>query len=153
MMSALRHTLIAALCITTTWANIASAASNAATAEAVTVTGAYIRLAPPGAPAAGAFMVIRNTGSKATALVKADTTISKLTELHTHLHEDGVMKMRPVKSIPIPAGGEAILKPGGLHIMMIDLKSPLKEGDSVPITFTFDDGSSKQVEVLVKTGR
>jgi copper(I)-binding protein len=57
--------------------------------------------------------------------------------------------MRPVPAIEIKAKGEAVLKPGGLHVMMIDLKAPLKEGDSVPITLTFDDGSSKQVDARV----
>ena len=134
--------------ITPSWAADAKTA-----ADSVSFIDAYIRLAPPSAPAAGAFMVIRNTGNKATAIVKADNQVSKFTELHTHLHEDGVMKMRPVKSIPVPAGGEAVLQPGGLHIMMIDLKSPLKEGDTVPFTFTFDDGSTKHVGVAVKKGR
>jgi copper(I)-binding protein len=134
--------------ITSSWAADAKAA-----ADSVSFVDAYIRLAPPSAPAAGAFMVIRNTGNKATAIVKADNPVSKFTELHTHLHEDGVMKMRPVKSIPVPAGGEAVLQPGGLHIMMIDLKSPLKEGDTVPLTFTFDDGSTKQVAVPIKKMR
>ena len=152
MMSAHRRSLVTTLCLVAAWANGASAADKPA-AESVIFSDAYIRLAPPSAPAAGAFMIIRNTGNQAYAIIKADNPASKLTELHTHLHEDGVMKMRPVKSIPLPAGGEATLKPGGLHIMMIDLKSPLKEGDSVPVTFTFDDGSSKLIVIPVKKGR
>jgi len=72
-----------------------------------------------------------------------------VTELHTHLHEGGVMKMRPVASIDVKAKGEALLQPGGLHVMLIDLKAPMKEGDIVPITLTLDDGSTKQVEAKV----
>ena len=59
------------------------------------------------------------------------------------------MKMRPVPAIEVKAKGEAVLKPGGLHVMLIDLKAPMKEGDTVPITLTFDDGSSKQVDAKV----
>jgi len=94
-------------------------------------------------------MVIRNTGDKDVKVVKADNPVSKATELHTHLNEGGVMKMRPVPAIEIRAKGEAVLRPGGLHVMMIDLKAPMNEGDSVPITLTFDDGSSKQVDARV----
>ena len=126
-----------------------SAGVLAGAADNVSVQDPYVRLAPPNAAATGAFMVIRNTGDKDVKVIKADNPVSKATELHTHLNEGGVMKMRPVPAIEIKAKGEAVLKPGGLHVMMIDLKAPLKEGDSVPITLTFDDGSSKQVDARV----
>ena len=126
-----------------------SAGVLAGAADNVSVQDPYVRLAPPNAPATGAFMVIRNTGDKDVKVVKADNPVSKATELHTHLNEGGVMKMRPVPAIEIRAKGEAVLRPGGLHVMMIDLKAPIKEGDSVPITLTFDDGSSKQVDAKV----
>ena len=94
-------------------------------------------------------MVIKNNGDKDVKGVKADNPVSKATELHTHLNEGGVMKMRPVAAIEIKAKGEAVLKPGGLHVMLIDLKAAMQEGDSVPITLTFGDGSSKQVDAKV----
>lgn len=126
-----------------------SAGVFAGAADQVAVHDPYVRLAPPNAPATGAFMVIRNNGDKDVKVLKADNPLSKATELHTHLNEGGVMKMRPVPAIDIKAKGEAVLKPGGLHIMMIDLKAPMKEGDVVPITLSFDDGSSKKVEAKV----
>jgi hypothetical protein len=126
-----------------------SAGVVAGAADNVAVQDAYVRLAPPNAPATGAFMVIRNNGDKDVKVVKADNPASQATELHTHLNEGGVMKMRPVPAIEIKAKGEAVLKPGGLHVMMIDLKAPMKEGDLVPITLTFDDGSSKRVDARV----
>ena len=121
----------------------------AGAADSVTVQDPYVRLAPPNAPATGAFMVIRNGGDKDVKVVKASNPASKVTELHTHLNEGGVMKMRPVPAIEVKAKGEAVLKPGGLHVMLIDLKAPMKEGDVVPITLSFDDGSSKQVDAKV----
>ena len=121
----------------------------AGAADNVSVQDPYVRLAPPSAPATGAFMVIRNAGDKDVRVVKADNPVSKATELHTYVNEGGVMKMRPIPAIEIKAKGEAVLKPGGLHVMMIDLKVPMKEGDTVPITLTFDDGSSKQVDARV----
>lgn len=126
-----------------------SAGALAASADNVTVHEPYVRLAPPNAPATGAFMVIKNNGDKDVKVLKADNPASKVTELHTHLNEGGVMKMRPVAAIDIKAKGEAVLQPGGLHVMLINMNAPLKEGDSVPITLTFDDGSSKKVDAKV----
>lgn len=126
-----------------------SAGVLAGAADNVSVQDPYVRLAPPNAPATGAFMVIKNNGDKDVKVVKADNPASKVTELHTHINDGGVMKMRPVPSIDIKAKGEAVLKPGSLHVMMIDLKAPMKEGDVVPITLSFDDGSTKQVDAKV----
>ena len=127
-----------------------SAGVLAAAADNVSVDNPYVRLAPPSAPTTGAFMVIHNNGDKDIKVLKADNPASRLTELHTHLNEGGVMKMRPVPAIEIKAKGEAVLQPGGLHVMLIDLKAPLKEGDVVPITLGFDDGSSKKVDARVQ---
>jgi len=126
-----------------------SAGVLAGAADQVSVQNPYVRLAPPNAPATGAFMVIKNNGDKDVKVLKADNPVSRVTELHTHLNEGGVMKMRPVPAIEVKAKGEAVLQPGGMHVMMIDLKAPMKEGDVVPITLTFDDGSSKQVDAKV----
>ena len=126
-----------------------SATVLAGAADQVTVANPYVRLAPPNAPATAAFMVLKNNGSKDVKVLKADNLATRVSELHTHLNEGGVMKMRQVPAIEIKAGSEALLQPGGLHIMMIDLKAPMKEGDVVPITLTFDDGSSKRVDAKV----
>ena len=131
---------------------LVSAGALAAAADMVTVDEPYVRLAPPNAPATGAFMVIKNAGDKDVKVVKVDNPASKATELHTHLNENGVMKMRPVAAIEVKSKGETALKPGGLHVMLINLHAPMKEGDVVPITLTFDDGSSKKVDAkVVKT--
>ena len=126
-----------------------SAGVLAGAADNVSVQDPYVRLAPPNAPATGAFMVIKNNGDKDVKVLKADNPVSKVTELHTHLNEGGVMKMRPVPAIDVKAKSEAVLKPGSLHVMLIDLKAPMKEGDVVPMTLTFDDGSTKQIEAKV----
>lgn len=128
---------------------LASSGAMAGAADAVSVEQPYVRLAPPNALATGAFMVIRNGGDKDVRVVKAENPASRVTELHTHINDAGVMRMRPVPAIDIKAHGEAVLKPGGMHVMLIDLKGPLAEGDTVPITLTFDDGSSKKVDARV----
>lgn len=121
----------------------------AGAADVVTVVDPYVRLAPPGATTTAAFMVLKNTGATDVRLVKADNPASKTTELHTHINEGGMMKMRQVPAIDIKAQGETRLAPGGLHVMMIGLKAGLKEGDKIPLTLGFNDGSSKQVEAPV----
>jgi periplasmic copper chaperone A len=126
-----------------------SAGVMAGSADQISVQDPYVRLAPPNAPATGAFMVIKNHGDKDVKVLKADNPVSTVTELHTHLNEGGVMKMRPLSAIDIKANSEAVLKPGGMHVMMINLKAPMKEGDMVPITLTFADGSSKQFDARV----
>lgn len=116
----------------------------------ITVEAPFVRLMPPAQPSTGAFMVLKNADDKDHKLVKADSPAAKVVELHEHVNEGGVMKMRPVKDIDIKARGEAVLKPGGLHVMLIGLVRPLNEGEPVSITLTFEDGSKKQISAPVK---
>lgn len=135
-----------------TLALILAAAGNAfaaGAADAVAVGDPYVRLMPPGAKATGAFMLLKNGGDKDVKLVKAESAAAKTVELHTHLNEGGVMKMRQVQAIEIKAKGETALKPGSYHVMLID-PAALKEGEKVTLTLSFDDGSSKKVEAEVR---
>ncbi len=121
----------------------------AGVADQISVADPYVRMAPPGAKATAAFMVIKNAGDKDAQLVSANTQAANVTELHNHINDNGVMRMRQVKEIAVPAKGEAVLKPGGYHVMLIDMKAPLKEGDHVVIKLGFGDGSSKEVHAPV----
>lgn len=127
-----------------------SAGAWAADADQVTVVNPYVRLVPPSAPTTAAFFVLKNAGDKDVKLVKAENGASKVTELHTHVNDNGVMKMRQVPAVEVKAKGETALQPGGLHVMLIDLKQPLKDGDNVPLTLTFGDGSSKKIDAPVR---
>ena len=146
--TSLRTALRATLCLATALPLYTSTAL--AGAGELAVDAPYVRLVPPNAPASGAFMVISNHGSSDRQLVKAESPAARIVELHTHVSEAGVMKMRQVPSIEIKAHGQAQLKPGSLHIMLIELKQPLKEGDNVPITLNFDDGTRLQLEAPVQ---
>lgn len=95
-------------------------------------------------------MVLRNKGATPLKLVKASNPASKVTELHAHLNEGGVMKMRQVPFIEVPAKGEAILKPGSLHVMLIDVIQPLKEGEQIVLTLGLEDGTSLAVPAPVR---
>ncbi len=110
----------------------------------------YVRLPPPGAAAVGAFMRLENVGAAERKLVKAESPAAKTVELHTHIDDNGVMKMRAIPSIDIKAGGEAVLRPGSLHVMLIGLQRAFKEGDRIPITLNFDDGFKQQIEAPVR---
>jgi len=110
----------------------------------------YVRLAPPNAPATGAFMVIKNSANADRKLITAESTAAKTVELHNHINDSGVMKMRQVHSIDIKANGQAELKPGSYHLMLINMTQPLKEGDSVSITLYFDDGSKQHINAPVR---
>ncbi|NCC28249.1 MAG: copper chaperone PCu(A)C, partial [Gammaproteobacteria bacterium] len=76
--------------------------------------------------------------------------VSEVVELHTHVEEDGMMRMRRIEKIEIPAGETVTLKPGGLHVMLIGLKQPLEPGDTVDLALTFEDGSRIPVQAPVR---
>jgi copper(I)-binding protein len=83
------------------------------------------------------FMRITNRGTEPDRLVSATTDAARVIELHTHIHDGGVMRMRPVPDIPIPPGATVTLQPGGLHVMLIGLTAPLAQGTRVPLTLRF----------------
>lgn len=116
----------------------------------LSINDPYVNLVPPNSQVSAAFMVIKNAGSTDRKLVKAESPVAKTVELHSHTNENGVMKMREVKSIDIKANGQAELKPGGYHIMLINIRQALKEGDAIPIALSFDDGSKQQIEAPVR---
>jgi copper(I)-binding protein len=120
-------------------------------AASVSIEGAYVRHMPPTQSVTGAFMTFKNTTDTDRAVVSAESDVAERVELHTHLHENGVMKMRQVEKIEVPAGGETVLAPGGFHVMLIGLKQSLELGQMVDIKFNFDDGSSEQIQAEVKS--
>lgn len=116
----------------------------------LTIVGAYVRMVPPGTPNTAAFMTISNSGSSKRKLVTAESPVARKSELHTHINDQGVMRMRQVPEIEIEAAAQTELKPGGYHVMLLDLRQSLKEGDAVPLTLHFDDGSTKEIDAAVK---
>lgn len=126
------------------------AAPAAGGADRIHIIDPVVRTSPSGQKQTAAYMVLHNRDKRDHALVRAASPAAGVTELHTVVKENGMMKMRPVQKIAIKAGGETRLQPGGLHIMLLNLKAPLKEGDKIALTLTFEDGSSKQVSVPVR---
>lgn len=109
----------------------------------------YARAVPPGQPNSAAFMTLKNNSDEAVSLVSVSTSVAKVAELHTHTQAGGVMKMRRIPEIAIQANGEAELKPGGLHIMLIGLKQKLVKDETIDLTLNFSDGSSENLAIKV----
>lgn len=107
--------------------------------------------ASAGAAANGAaYMTITTAGAAADQLVKAASPVADKVELHTHILDGDVMRMRPVSGITVNVGEPAVLRPGGLHVMLIGLKEPLKEGSQFPLTLTFEKAGTVTVQVDVE---
>lgn len=122
-------------------------------ADRVTVTDPYIRAVPPVVKTSAAFMQIRYDGSEEEFLIAASTPVAGAVELHMHVQDNGVMRMRKIPHIHLPPAKPVSLEPGGLHIMLFDLKATLEPGDDVPITLVFADHSTKQVTATVRSVR
>lgn len=120
-------------------------------ASVIDVDNAYIREVPPGAMATGSFLTLKNNSEQEVRLVGATSNVAKKVQLHTHINDNGVMKMRQIKYISVAAHQETKLQPGGLHIMFIGLQKELKEGQTIPMTLKFQDGSQKSLTIPVKS--
>lgn len=121
--------------------------------EALQILDPYVRAVPAGQDQTAVYLVLRNTGPRDLALIGAASPAARAVELHTVVAEGGMMKMRPVPRIGIKAGAETRLQPGGLHIMLIGMKTQLKEGDKVALTLSFEDGGSRPVSAPVRSAR
>jgi copper(I)-binding protein len=110
----------------------------------------WARATPKGASVGGGYMSITNTGSTADRLVGGSSPIAGRLEVHEMSMDNGVMRMRPVKGgLEIKPGETVELKPGSFHIMMLDLKEPIKQGEPVKGTLTFEKAGSVDVEYAV----
>lgn len=125
---------------------IAAAFSAAAHAQ-VEVKDAWVRGMVPAQKATGAFM--RITSTKPAKLVGASSPAAGVVEIHRSSMEGGVMRMRRAEAIELPAGQAVELKPGGYHVMMMQVPKPLKEGETVPITLVVEtaDGARESVSI------
>lgn len=114
----------------------------------VAVADAWVRGTVAAQKATGAFMNL--TSPADSALVSASSPVAGLVEVHEMAMDGGVMKMRAIPQLPLPAGKTVSLKPGGYHVMLMDLKGPLKEGETVPIALTFAGKDGKRTTQEIK---
>jgi hypothetical protein len=115
----------------------------------VTIESPWARATAPGATVAGGYMTIRNAGAAPDRLLGASSPAATRVELHVHVKEGDVMKMREVKGYDVPAKGAFELKPGGAHLMFMQIKKPFAEGEKVPVTLKFERAGEVQAEFHV----
>ena len=116
----------------------------------IMIEAPFARATPGSAKAGGAFLTLRNEGDEADTLISAEADVADRVELHTHINDNGVMRMRKVDGIDVAAHGTTELKPGGYHVMFIGLKAPLKEGEAFPLKLTFAKSGSVTITMPVR---
>jgi copper(I)-binding protein len=112
-------------------------AATAAQAQ-VEIDKAWARATAPGAPVAGGYMTIRNKGAAADRLIGASSSAAAKVELTCISRKAKVVKMRQVQAYDVPANGSFELKPGGAHLMFVQIARPFKEGDKIPVKLRFE---------------
>ena len=118
--------------------------------QSLRIVHAFARATPPGAKSGGAYLTIENSGTTAATLVSAASPIAGAVELHQMAMEGGVMTMRAVPALDVPPGGKLELKPGGYHVMLLDLKQPLNVGDKFPLKLNFQNLGTVEIAVEVE---
>jgi hypothetical protein len=114
----------------------------------VTVSEPWVRGTVQGQKATGAFMQLKSADTA--ALVAAESPVAGVVEIHEMRMEGNVMRMRAIPKLELPAGQAVELKPGGYHVMLMDLRQPMKKGDTVPIKLKFQGKDGKLQEIEVK---
>ena len=118
--------------------------------ENLSIENAWARESPPGSPNGAAYFTVKNSGGDDKLIgIGVSSEISDRAELHTHKQEGGMTKMEKVEAIQIPAGGHAILKPHGNHVMLIGLKQLLKEGETISLELQFEKAGMIKVDTPV----
>jgi hypothetical protein len=128
---------------------MAAFASTSAVAQSIVVKDPWVRAAVPGQTGTGAFMKI--TAKDGSRLVSASSPVAGVTEVHEMKMEGNVMKMRALEGgLELPAGKTVELKPGGYHVMLMDLKGPLARDSTVPLTLVFKDAKGVESRIELK---
>lgn len=115
----------------------------------IIVMEAWSRPSPMAAGNGAVYMTLMNEGGSDDTLLSAETDVAEVVELHESKIVDDVMKMSPVANIAVPAGGTAKLEPGGLHVMLIDLKEELKPGNKISLTLNFETSGPMTIEAEI----
>lgn len=110
----------------------------------------FLRAAPPGAPVVGGYVMITNEGEADDTLVAARTDAAGRVELHEMVTDGDVMRMREMEGgIPVPAGETVVLRPGGLHLMLMELEGAIPAGETRDVTLTFESGAEATMAFTV----
>ena len=137
-------------CVVVVWTCVAGPAVQAGTtAQQIRPEHAWARETPPGATVGAAYFRVVNPGP-ADRLVGASTAIADHVELHQSKVEHGMMQMRELKQVAVPAHGTVVFSPGTMHAMLVGLKQPLHAGDHVALTLLFEHAGAMTIDVPVR---
>ena len=118
-------------------------------AGTLAVTSPWARATPPGATVGAAYATLENRGDEDDRLLRVASPVARAVELHETLEENGMAKMRPLGEVVVPAGGKLEMRPGSTHMMLMGLTAPLKAGDTVPLTLTFNMAGAVTVDFVI----
>ena len=118
----------------------------------VAIEHPWSRATAPGVKIAAGYLTVVNKSGAADRLVSASSPAAARVETHVTVKDGDIFRMREVKGYEIPANGRFELKPGGAHLMLVDIKQPLKEGERVPLTLRFEKAGEVKVELAVEKG-
>jgi copper(I)-binding protein len=124
-----------------------------ALAAEIRVEDAWARASLGQARNGAAYMIVHATGASPDRLVAATSPVAGKVELHNNVMVGNVAQMRPVEAIEVTPGSPAVLQPGGLHVMLLDLRAPLQAGQSFPVTLRFERAGEVQVQVEIRAAR
>ena len=116
----------------------------------VDITDPWIRATAPGQKTAAGYMTIRNRSAQPERLVGGSSQAAAKVETHVSIKDGDIVRMREVKAYDIPAKGTFELSPNGSHLMLVDLKRPLKEGEKVPVVLRFEKAGEVKVDFEVR---
>lgn len=115
----------------------------------IDIENPWSRATAPGAKLAAGYMVIRNKSASADRLIGASSPLAARMETHVTVKDGEILRMREVRGYDVPAKGSYELKPGGAHLMFVDIKRPFKEGDKIPVTLRFQNAGEVKAEFQV----
>ena len=123
-----------------------------AQSPSIQVENPWARATPSGAKTGAVYMTIDNKLSIADRLTGLSSEVAKKLQIHETKTDKGITKMREISGgLPVPAGGSVVLKPGGYHVMLIDLNKPLKAGETFPVTLVFEKAGKISITVPVQS--
>jgi periplasmic copper chaperone A len=116
----------------------------------VQVVKAWTRATPPGASVAAGYLLLKNNAASADRLISVSSAAAARVETHVTVRDGSISRMREVKGYDIPAGGSLELKPGGAHLMFVDVKAPFRQGDKIAATLRFQRAGEVKAEFQVE---
>ena len=129
---------------------VAAPAADTAKVGDIAIDQPWARASLGNAPNSAAYMILQNTGTVPDRLIGGSTPVATQVQLHTHVMEGGVAKMRPVDAIEVAPGQPTMLEPGGAHVMLQGLTQKLEEGTTMPLTLVFEHAGKVTLEVPVE---